>query len=792
MPRQSDLRFTFTAASSLNLDVIEFDLIEALSQPFELKLQLSSPDPAIDFGKVLDQPALFTIWRGDVPVRYVHGITVTFEQGETGFRRTVYHAVVTPSLSRASLSSDWRIFQQQSIPQILQTLMREQGITDYEQQIYLPHLEREYCVIPGETLMGFIDRVSAEEGLFYAHTFSANGHRLIHGDKVTVHGAIEGGPVPYNPNPGGDEPEPGLRSFRYTEQVRTARQSQRDYTFKNPRYSQEHTRDGVSLDHQGRDYERYDWPGRYKQDEAGRPFTETRLLALRRDARRASAEGDDARLIPGMAFQLIDHPREEWNRGWRPVRIEHHGKQHVSQQEESADAEQGTYYRYEAELIPDDVEWKAPLLPKPRIDGPQIATVVGPAGEEIFCDEFGRVKIQWPWDRNGNNDEHSSCWIRVAQNWAGATWGHMAIPRVGQEVLVAFLDGDPDQPIIVGRTYNAQNLPPYELPRHKTRMTIKSQTHKGDGFNELRFEDEQNQEEIYVHAQKDQNIHVNHDETTFVGHDRRENVENDETIGIGHDRTETVGNDEQASIGRNRSHLIGADDSLAVGRNHSVSVGKDRIDRVGNHRRDTTAANHIIETGGHVEHTVQGHHQLRAAQSIERKTQRYELHVSDKIVLKSAGGTLTLDGSGITLEGLAVHIKGAVSMQTGGAGQALNIAGASYDGLPGDPIEIDYRYDDLDPIPHAPYRLTFDNGVVMQGLLDEKGRATINNAPPGPYKLELGEDPREWQPERTEAAPAYLEASAQIVARASIEKARKALLQAGYDRKPSSSNGDQF
>ncbi|WP_244848080.1 type VI secretion system Vgr family protein [Caballeronia sp. SL2Y3] len=679
MPRQSDLRFTFGTASGLTLDVRSFDLVEGLSEPFELDLELASHDPAVDFGDVLDQGALLTIWRDDVPVRYVHGIVSAFEQGETGFRRTVYHATVTPALARADLRSDWRVFQQKSIPQILQTLMTEQGITDYEQMAFSTHLPREYCVQAGESTLEWVQRIGAEEGFYYAFQFSANGHRLIHGDKLIVHGAIAGGPVSYNPNPGGDAPEPGLRSFRYAERVRTARQAQRDYTFKNPRYGQQHSQDGANVDHQGRDYERYGYPGRYKEDAAGVPFTQTRLLALRRDAQIAIAEGDDARLVPGLRFDLVDHPREEWNRGWRPVRIMHRGTQHVSQQEESADAQQGTHYGYTAELVPDDVEWKAPLPPKPRIDGPLIATVTGPAGEEIYCDEFGRVKICFPWQRNDPPDEQSSCWVRVAQNWAGATWGHMAIPRIGQEVIVAFLDGDPDQPIIIGRTYHAENLPPYELPRHKTRMTIKSQTHKGDGFNELRFEDEKDQEEIYVHAQKDQNIHVNHDETIFVGNDRSENVERDETIGIGHDRSETVGNDEEVSVGHNRTHRVGQDATLMIERNHTLTIGKNRVETIGNDRTDKITANHTTEVGGHVEQTVQGHHKLSVGQSIERQTQMYQLQASDRAVIQGPGGTITIDGSGITIKGPQIRLEGAVTVSTG-SGNGLSFNGSVMEG----------------------------------------------------------------------------------------------------------------
>jgi type VI secretion system secreted protein VgrG len=493
MPRQSDLRFTFEPASGAAFDVVKFILKEALSETFKLELDLSSSDLAVDFGSMLDQPALFTIRRGENPVRYVHGLVSSFEQGETGFRRAIYRAVVEPTLARAGLRSNWRIHQQKSVPEILQTLMSELDIANYQQMMFLPHLSREYCVQPGELTLENIFRLSAEEGIYTAFTFSKSGHRLIQGDKLIVHGAIGGAPVLYNPNPGGDAPKPSLRSFRYTENVRTARTVTRDYSFKNPRYTQEQVQDGADLDHQNQDDENFVYPGRHKRDETGKAFARTRIQALRRDARMVIAEGDDARLVPGMAFEMQGHPREEWNRSWRPVRIVHEGTQHVSQQEEAADTEHGTHYAYTAELIPDDVEWKAPLYPKPRIDGPQIAIVTGPAGEEIHTDQYGRVTVQFPWDREGRNDEHSSCWIRVAQNWAGATWGHMAIPRIGQEVVVEYLDGDCDQPIVTGRTYHAGNPTPYELPKHNILTTIRSKEHKGSRASELRIDDTQQQ-----------------------------------------------------------------------------------------------------------------------------------------------------------------------------------------------------------------------------------------------------------------------------------------------------------
>ncbi|WP_312540323.1 type VI secretion system Vgr family protein [Achromobacter mucicolens] len=486
----SDLRFSFVPTfAELEFEVVQFTLDEALSEPYCLRVDLSCFDPSVDFGALLDQPALFTIWRNESAVRHVHGIVTSFEQLDTGFRRTRYRAVIEPALSRAALCSDWRIFQQQSVPEILEKVIRSHGITDYEQITTNDHLPREYCVQAGETDLTFLARLAAEEGFFYRFAHSDQGHRLIHGDRIYVHGEVDGGPVLYNAAPGGNQTEPALRRFIYAEHVRSARQTQRDYTYTHPHYDQEHSAVANELSHQSHRYERYDYPGRYKRDEAGKPFTQSRLLGLRRDARMAPVEGDDPRLVPGVAFDLIGHPREEWNHGWRPVRVRHHGIQHTSQQEESAESTQGTQYRYRADIVPDKVDWKPEPADRPRIDGLQMATVVGPANEEIYCDDFGRVKVQFPWDRLGTRDEHSSCWVRVSQNWAGAAWGHMAIPRIGQEVIVDFLDGDCDQPIITGRTYRATNLPPYGLPRFNTLNTVKSKEHKGDRANELRLDD---------------------------------------------------------------------------------------------------------------------------------------------------------------------------------------------------------------------------------------------------------------------------------------------------------------
>ncbi|HCE6774634.1 type IV secretion protein Rhs [Pseudomonas aeruginosa] len=489
MSHQSQMHFTFSVVGGEDFDVIEFHLTEALSETFLLELDLASHNPAIGFDQIVDKAARFIIWNGEQPVRYVHGRISSFFQGETGFRRTRYRALVEPALARLGLCSDWRIFQQQSAPEILQALLKEHGISHYEQWLTEEHLRREYCVQAGETDLDFTLRLAAEEGLFHRFAHSEEGCALIHGDRLYIHGEVKGGPVRYNPMPGGDQLEPGLRRFTYGEHVRTARQTQRDYTFKHPRYQQEHSQLGEGIRHQNLDYERYDYPGRYKQDAAGRPFTRDRLRGLRRDAQLAVVEGDDPRLIPGVAFDLIGHPRDEWNHGWRPVWMEHHGKQYTSQAEESADAQFGTHYSYTAHIVPDRIEWRPEPRPRPAVPGPQEATVVGPEGEEFHVDEHGRVKVQFPWDREGQNNDRSSCWLRPASSLAGLRWGHITLPRVGQEVIVDFLNGDMDQPFIASRMYRVTNPPPYELPKFQTLSTLKTKEHKGHRASELRLDD---------------------------------------------------------------------------------------------------------------------------------------------------------------------------------------------------------------------------------------------------------------------------------------------------------------
>ncbi|WP_426807969.1 type VI secretion system Vgr family protein [Pseudomonas sp. WOUb67] len=678
MPSQSDLRFTFQPlACRSEFEVVSFELDEAISTPFQLKLELISFEDDVEFGQLLDKPVLFTIWRGERPLRYVHGLVSTFSQGETGFHRTRYRAVVEPVLARAGLRSNWRIFQQKTVPQILEIMLKRQGITGYELKSIDKHEVREFCVQAGETDLDFIARLAAEEGFVYRFAHTPKLHKLLITDRVLGLGQIRQGAIKvededegffeqddidpnqvlYHANSGGDQARPCLRRLRYSEQVRTARQVQRDYTFTHPAYRQEQRADGSDLTHQSTTYERFDYPGRYKRGAVGAPFTATRITAWRHDARMAEVEGDDVRLQPGLSFTLIEHPREDLNIHWRVARVHHEGSQFTSLQEEAAGAQLGTRYKQDAVLVPGRTEWRPAPLPKPRIDGPQMATVVGPKGEEIYCDQWGRVKVSFPWDRESQDNEFSSCWVRVSQGWAGGSWGSMAIPRIGQDVIIQYVDADPDQPMITGRTYCGNQLPPYDLPKHKTRMTIKSQTHKGKGFNELRFEDELGKEEVFIHAQRDQNNTVGNDETTRIGRNR----------------VEQVGQDEQLSVGNNFRQETARDHTQFIGQNSRVDIKQDLTEQVGNNRSETTGANQRVVVGNNSEIVIKGAQSISVGQGVQQRTTVYQLLASERIEFRSPGGSIVLDAQGITINGLTLDLQGQTKAVAEGDGNSQSL-----------------------------------------------------------------------------------------------------------------------
>jgi type VI secretion system secreted protein VgrG len=564
---KTGLRFTLSVAGlpEDTFVVAGFTLQEQYSSLFQLELELASANPAVAFDKVLDGNVTLTVWRDEEVQRTVSGIAVSMEQGDTGRHQTRYSLSVRPALWRATLVRNSRIFQQQDLPAIVATLLKEHGIQDYEFSFRYARSQREFCVQYQEDDVAFIQRMTAEEGIFYFFEHRGNRHTLVFSDDCTALGC--GPELPYHPQ---SDDQLGINTLRRRESLRPSDVLLKDYTFTNPDWRAEYEDYGRGTQHETRRYLHYDYPGRYK-DGTGKQFSRWRMEALRNDAYQGEGASNCAVLEPGSDFTLTHHPHEAMNTSWQITGVSHTGRQ--PQALEGASGERGATLINQFTFIPREQTWRPLLLDKPRIDGAQIAIVTGPPGEEIYCDNHGRIRVRFLWDRSGRTDDTSSCWIRVSHPWAGQGWGNLAIPRIGHEVIIEFLNGDPDQPVVIGRTYHASNIPPGRLPGSKTQMSIRSKTHKGEGFNELRFDDANGNEEVFIHAQKNMNTKVLHDKHLHVKHNGKEVIDNNQEIHVGASKMETV------KLTRNVA--VGGANTLTVGGVHAVNVALSNIENVG-------------------------------------------------------------------------------------------------------------------------------------------------------------------------------------------------------------------
>ena len=632
MPQASGLQFTARVGGlpSDLFSVVGFKLTERLSEVFQGHLELASTDPSIQAAEILERPVDLVIWQDSMPLRRFTGVVNEFVRGDAGHRRTRYELIIQPPLWRLGLMHNSRIFQTQGTDTIVRTLLEERGIIDSIFDLKRTPEQREYCVQHRESDLAFLERLAAEEGWHYRYeqgsvdgdTQSALIIADHHGDAPKLE------PAAYNAKAGGSTQRPAVYRFRYEERVRVASVAMKDYTFRNPAYALMHEHASGDLKHR-EDYQHFDYPGRFKADASGQPFTEARLQSLRNDASTASGESNRPDFSPGAKVELTEHDSDNLNREWLLTSITHTGTQPQALEEEGGS--EPTTYHNQFNAIPADLTWCPQTPHRPLMDGPQIAIVTGQEGEEIHCDEHGRVKVRFPWDRYSKNNEHSSAWLRVSQGWAGGQYGFMALPRIGHEVIVSFLDGDPDQPIITGRTHHVTNTPPYGLPEHKTRTTLKTKTHKGEGSNELRFEDEADQEQIYLHAQKDLDLRTEHN------------------------RTEVIKNDSHLTVENNRFSQIKGDDHCTVGGDKRESIGGDCSQSIGGTFHQKSARTIASEAGTRV------HHKAGA---------KVVLDAGAEITISAGGSFIKLDPSGVTLSGPGIKINSGGGPGSGG-GQSV-------------------------------------------------------------------------------------------------------------------------
>ncbi|WP_225182042.1 type VI secretion system Vgr family protein [Pectobacterium aroidearum] len=636
MANSTGLQFTVKvgALAAGTFAVVDFRLDEGLNRPFSLSLSLASAQPDVDFGAVLDQPCELMIWYEGELKRRVSGIVSGFTQGDTGFRRTRYQIEVRPALWRLGLRTNARIFQAQKPEAIISMLLEEAGITDYAFALRNEHAVREYCVQYRESDLAFITRLAAEEGMYFFHEYEEGKHRVVFADDA---GALTKGPeLFFNLATQGLSEGEYVRRFHYAERVSTAEVELKDYSFKTPAYGLSHKKMSGELEHQRESYQHYDYPGRYKQDPSGKAFSGYRLDALRSGAVTSEGESNCAGLMPGSTFTLTEHPNTTLNAVWQTVSVTHVGQQPQALEEESGG--EPTTMSNSFAVVKGTTTWRAAMPYKPMVDGPQIATVVGPTGEEIYCDPYGRVKLQFPWDRYGASNDQSSCWVRVSQGWAGGQYGMIAIPRIGHEVIVSFLEGDPDQPIITGRTFHATNPTPYPLPANKTRTVLRTKTHQGEGFNELRFEDQAGQEEIYLHGQKDLKALVENDVVWHIKHDAHTEIDNERV-------TRVKANDHLTVENEKRDHVKG-DLSLTVDASMHQKLGQALLVEAGEEVHVKAGAKVVLEAGA-------------------------------ELTLKVGGSFVKIDPSGVTLVGPGIKMNsgGSPGCGSGWAGQLPSLPG---------------------------------------------------------------------------------------------------------------------
>ncbi|SIZ70796.1 Rhs element protein [Shigella sonnei] len=635
-------------------DVINNHALSLVSQQFL----------SLEFPQVLDKMAYLTIWQGDDVQRRVKGVVTWFELGENDKNQMLYSMKVCPPLWRTGLRQNFRIFQNEDIESILATILKENGVTEWSPLFSEPHPSREFCVQYGETDYDFLCRMAAEEGIFFyeEHAQKSTDQSLVLCD--TVRYLPESFEIPWNPNTRTEVSTLCISQFRYSAQIRPSSVVTKDYTFKRPGWPGRFDQEGQYQDYQRTQYEVYDYPGRFKGAH-GQNFARWQMDGWRNNAEVARGTSRSPEIWPGRRIVLTGHPQANLNREWQVVASDLHGEQ---PQAVPGRRGSGTTLENHFAVIPADRTWRPQPLMKPLVDGPQSAVVTGPAGEEIFCDEHGRVRVKFNWDRYNPSNQDSSCWIRVAQAWAGTGFGNLAIPRVGQEVIVDFLNGDPDQPIIMGRTYHQENRTPGSLPGTKTQMTIRSKTYKGSGFNELKFDDATGKEQVYIHAQKNMNTEVLNNRTTDVINNHAETIGNNQMIAVTNNQIETVGVNQIETVGSNQIIKVGSVQVETIGLVRALTVGVAYQTTVGGIMNTSVALMQSSQIGLHKSLRVGLGYDVKVGNNVTFTVGKTKKDDTGQTAIYSAGEhlelccgkarlVLTKDGQ-IFLNGTKIHLQG--------------------------------------------------------------------------------------------------------------------------------------
>ncbi|MGE8360132.1 type VI secretion system tip protein TssI/VgrG [Pseudomonas sp.] len=656
MPRPTDTTTTLSVTATALADLYPETLAgeEVLNALGSLSLHGYSATP-LALADAVASHVTATV-HNDERLRPVDALCAEIRQLPGDASADRYQLLLRPWLWWLTLASNNRVFQNKSTSDIVTAIFALHGFTDYKLSLTGSYTPRDYCVQYGESDFAFVSRLLEEEGIFWFFTHEAGVHTLVLGDSNDAFPAIPNGPkVPYLGQEIGVRELHGIRSAQYSIQAVSGVYSATDYEFTTPTtslYSQAEAKAGPRTV--------YEHPGGYIAKARGDALTKQRVDGLRSQEKRLVGESDCRWLVPGHWFTLGGHDDATLNIDWVVTSLTFEASHE--------------HYRNRFEAIPKATAYRpSRSTPKPRMHT-QTALVVGKAGEEIWTDEYGRIKIQFPWDRDGKNDETSSCWVRVVLPWSGKGFGMQFIPRIGQEVIVTFIDGDPDRPLVTGCVYNGDNPLPYELPANQTQSGIKTNSSKGGGgFNELRFEDKKESEEVFLQAQKDFNINVLNDTTATVGHD--------ETLTVQNARTRTVKDgDETVTLekGKRSVTIQTGSDTLDVKDTRTVKVGSDQTHSTGGNYTETVTGNYQLTVDGNLTIKVSGTLTLHStgdfiAKSDANLTTQAAMALTDKAgtALTNQAGTSLDNKAGTTLTndaGISLTNKAAAEQTVDGGG----------------------------------------------------------------------------------------------------------------------------
>ncbi len=754
-----DIEFSFDVPGCAHQFKVEhFQVTESVSSCFHVSLTLISEQRDISFSELSRKQGVLTLYgQGIGASRYFNGVISECRYLGEGRSYARYQLTLVPTIWFLTQRQDCRIFQAISASDVVKNVLDEASVDNYRFELSGSYSDLEYCLQYRETDAHFIQRLMAEHGMWYYFEHSEATHTMVIVDSndaipelvSSPVNATQVGALVFEADSQASAQFEHISDLELCNRVNTGQIILDDYNYLMPKTPQSASSSG-GID---ADLQRFDYPGRHRLQTDGQSRAEDSLASYLVDNQQIEASSDVMRLIPGFSFEISAHPRLSINRDYMLLRVTHIGHNPQVHQEESSGLP--TTYQNHFACIARDVTFKAPLLAAPVIDGSQTAIVVGPSGEEIYTDKFGRVKVQFHWDRYGVQDEHSSCWVRVSQSMASPSWGAVYLPRIGHEVVVTFLEGDPDRPLITGAVYNGLHQPPYSLPEHKTRTVFRTQSHKAEGYHELYFEDEADQEMFALRSQKDMRTEVLNNRYRDIGNDefltvagnqdneivgdRKEQIDGHKTSIAQQTFTEQVEQDVQLAYHANKTTVVAAQSELNVFASRQTRIGKSEQNHVEAISKSVVVSSRSSDIGADDTLNVGGNMAVEVGHNASIKSDGETTIISaDKIKVQVGYSGIILQSNGnILLYGADVLIDGSSSVTGKGGKVAINPGKAQSRKVEIEPYQEMMRYNHRiiledeetgELLANHHYEIVFDDGSKFSGVTNSKGETILINS----------------------------------------------------------------